>query len=492
MPKQPLRYQRAGTPVSIAELVQLAPLPDGEVVAEAHFGPAEGDRFTCDIILRDQDGSPLLLARGVAAELREVELEAAGGDAPAFEVKAEYVDPEQWPGYRDISMRLQMVEAMGLKNPYFDLHEGTARDTSVVDGREVINFSSYNYLGYSGDKRVLDEVSASIYQYGTSVSASRVASGERPFHRELEAALAAANDCEDALVYSGGHATNVNTIGHLFGPRDLILHDELIHDSCLQGIKLSGAARRAFRHEEPAHLEEQLRQLRPHYEKVLILIEGVYSMDGDVASLPRYVELKRKYGCLLMVDEAHSFGTIGATGRGIREHFGLKGSDADIWMGTMSKSLASMGGWVSGSKALITYLRYTAPGFVFAAGIPPALGVAALASLRLMTQEPERVAKLQSNAKFFYEQLRSHGLDTGPAAGESPVIPVVTGDSMQALQLSEQLLDRGINAKPIIYPAVADDAARLRFFLSSTHSEEQLAHTAQTIAETLAQIRGQR
>lgn len=504
------RYKRAGTPMSVERIAVFAPITSDEVVAEVRFGDASGDRFVADVALRDDKGRLLVLAQGVAAEMRAVDVpsdtessDARGATADAAteaddtaetsaepaEIKAEWTDPSLWDGYKDIALRLQMVEMMGMKNPYFDVHEGTAKNVSQVDGREVINFSSYNYLGYSGDPRVIADVEASVRQYGTSVSASRVASGERPFHGALENALAKANDSEAALVFSGGHATNVNTIGHLFGPRDLILHDELIHDSCLQGIKLSGAARRAFRHDDTEHLEAQLKQLRGHYEKVLILIEGVYSMDGDISNVPAYVELKKRYGCLLMVDEAHSFGTVGASGLGVREHFGIKGSDVDIWMGTMSKSLASMGGWISGSQALITYMRYTSPGFVYAAGIPPALGVAALRSLELMLEEPERVAKLQSNSAFFYRALKDRGIDTGPSLGQSPVIPVITGNSMAAMQLSARLLEEGINAKPIVYPAVAEDSARLRFFLSSTHSEDELTHTADKIRQILDELK---
>ena len=206
-------------------------------------------------------------------------------------------------------------------------------------------------------------------------------------------------------------------------PSDLVLHDELIHDSCLQGIKLSGAARRGFRHEDFEHLEEQLRELRPHYEKVLIVIEGVYSMDGDVAQLPEFIRLKEKYGCLLMVDEAHSFGTIGKTGCGIAEHWGIDANRVDLWMGTMSKSLASMGGWISGSKALVEYLKFSSPGFVFAAGQTPTLGQAAISALKYMLEEPWRVEKLQSNCLRFCELLWERDLDTGPAKGLSPVIP---------------------------------------------------------------------
>jgi 8-amino-7-oxononanoate synthase len=320
-----------------------------------------------------------------------------------------------------------------------------------------------------------------------------VASGERPFHRELEAGLAEAQGVEDALVFTAGHMTNVNVVGHLMKPGDLVLHDELIHDSLLQGIKLSGAGRRAFRHDDPEHLEKLLKELRAHHEKCLILVEGVYSMDGDLCQLPAYVELKRKYGCLILADEAHSFGVCGPTGRGIGEHYqALSGFDpatVDLWMGTLSKSLASCGGWIAGSKTLIRYLRYTAPGFVYSAGITPANGAAALASLRLMEQEPWRVQKLQANARTFHDALVQRGVDTGPAKGGSGVVPAVTGNSMHALLLSQRLREQGVNVQPIVYPAVADNAARLRFFLSSTHEEDQLVQTAEKVGTTLASLR---
>ena len=489
------RYGRAGTPVGIASLVQLAPLPAGQIRAEVRFGAQEDDRFTADITLRSLSGQPLAHATGVVAQLRAV-MDAnepmptdAAAEAPAFEVKPEWVDPSEFPGYKDLKLRQQMVAALGMQNPYFDSHDGTARNRSMIGGRDVINYSSYNYLGLSGDERVIADVSAAMARYGTSVSASRIASGERPLHRELEQALAQAIGVEDAVIMPSGHATNVTTIGHLMGPKDLILHDELVHDSCLQGIKLSGAARRGFRHEDAAHAEAQLRELRPHYEKVLIVKEGVYSMDGDVSDIPEFIALKKKYGCLLMVDEAHSFGTIGPRGFGIADHFALDAHDVDIWMGTMSKSLASMGGWIAGRASLVEYLKYTTPGFVFAAGMAPTLAQAALSSLQLMEQEPWRVQQLQHNSGFFYRALQERGINTGVAKGLSPVVPAITGDSMHALLLSQALLEDGVNAKPIIFPAVADDAARLRFFLSALHTEEELTLTADLIAKHLAAIR---
>ena len=483
-----------GTPVGFDRYVQLRPAPSVGVQLDAQVTRREtedANKLAFDIVIRDEMGVALALVDNVVVQLRETETAAATPDMDwgDFEVKEEWVNPAEWQGYKDLELRFQMVEAMGLQNPYFDLHEGTARDTSLIEGREVINFSSYNYLGLSGDERVQRDVTAAMAQYGTSVSASRIASGERPFHRDLEALLAKSLGVEDSIIFPSGHATNVTVIGHLFGPNDLILHDELIHDSCLQGIKLSGAARRSFHHEDIEHAEQQLKELRPHYEKVLLLTEGVYSMDGDISNTPEFVRLKQTYGCMLMIDEAHSFGTIGPRGFGIKDHYGLEGPEVDLWMGTMSKSLASTGGWIGGTKALVTYLRYTTPGFVFAAGMTPTLGQAALSSLRLIHEETWRVEKVQHNSRFFCEQLLARGLDVGVAKGESPVVPVVTGDSMHALQLAQALLDRGINAKPIIFPAVADDAARLRFFLSTCHSEEQLEFTAETVRVELERIR---
>ena len=479
------RFDRGGTPVGIDRWEQHLPWPEGELAVQVTDWEMDGDRFSGTVELFDASGALVARAIGAQADFKTL------GDEPALVIKPEWVDPSTWKEVRDLDQRLEVAKAIGIQNPYFMVHEGTARNTTVIDGRELVNYSSYNYLGLSGDERVLDQVDEAVRAYGTSVSASRVASGERPFHHELEALLAECQRAEDALLFTAGHATNVTTIGHLMGPDDLILHDELIHDSALQGIKLSGSARRSFKHDDMADLERQLRQLRGNFQKCLIIAEGVYSMDGDLCQLPALVALKKRHGCLLMVDEAHSFGICGPTGCGVGEHYDVAPGDVDIWMGTLSKSLASCGGWIAGSAPLIRYLRYTAPGFVYSAGLTPANGVAALASLRLMLEEPERVQQLQSNARFFHDECTKRGLDTGPALGGSAVIPVVTGNSMHALVLSQRLMEQGINVQPIIYPAVADDASRLRFFLSSTHTEAQLRWTAERVAETLATVRAE-
>ncbi len=480
---------RAGFPVRVARWTQ-RPITqvvsaDGTLGVIGVFRDAEADRFRGDVWLVDDSGAVVGYGEGVEAELRQVE--AAVPEAPP--VPEKFWNFGKFPEYEDLDQRLQAALMLGIDNPYFKTIEGCARDTVVIGGRELIHFSGYNYLGFSGHPYVEKCVGEAVHRYGTSVSASRVASGERPIHAELEARLARALDVEAALVFTAGHATNVTTIGHLFGAKDLILHDELIHDSVFQGMKLSGATRRPFPHDDSVALGRMLAQLRAHYEKVCIIVEGVYSMDGDVCDLPAYVALKKQHKAFLMVDEAHSFGVVGKHGLGVREHFGLPGGDVDIWMGTLSKTLSSCGGYIAGSAVLIQLLKYTAPGFIFSAGLTPANTAAAIAALELMEQEPHTVTKLQQNAAYFYAECQKHGLDNGPAAGESAVIPVIVGNSFHALLLSDALKKAGINVQPILYPAVADNASRLRFFLSSLHSHQQLAHTAETVARELGRIR---
>ena len=292
---------------------------------------------------------------------------------------------------------------------------------------------------------------------------------------------------EDCVVLVGGWATNVTTIGHLFGRKDLILHDSLIHNSVLQGALLSGARRLPFPHNDWQALDQILRKERGGYERVLVVIEGIYSMDGDCPDLPRFIEVKRRHKTFLMVDEAHSLGVLGRTGAGLREHFGVDGRDVDIWMGTLSKTLASCGGYIAGEHALVEYLKYSAPGFLYSVGMPPPAAAAALAALRVMRSEPERVARLQERGRRFLELARGRGLNTGHSAGFS-VVPVIVGSSIKAARLSNALFERGINVQPIIYPAVEEKAARLRFFLSCSHSDAQLRDTADAVAEELGRL----
>ncbi len=391
------------------------------------------------------------------------------------------------PGYQQIRIMNDGAARLGIGSPFFKLHEGIAGAVTQIGGREYINYSSYNYLGLSGHEVVAGAAKKAIDDYGTSVSASRLVSGERPIHRELEQEIAKAYGVDDAIVLVSGHAANVTTIGHLFGPKDLILHDELIHNSVLQGIALSGAKRLPFAHNDWSALDAILLEQRHQFEQVLVVLEGIYSMDGDYPNLPRFVELKRRHKVFLMVDEAHSFGVMGNTGLGIREHFALEGGDVDIWMGTLSKALAGCGGYIAGETALVEHLKFLAPGFLYSVGMSPALAAASLAALKIMLQEPERVSALQARGQFFLELARAGGIDIGTSTGLA-VIPAIIGGSIKTARLSAALFERGINVQPILYPAVPEKSARLRFFISSEHTEDQIRQTVQAVVEETSRL----
>lgn len=423
-----------------------------------------------------------------SAGLNDLPSRTSGADnSKVRRVSDEYQKFERFPEIRALREQKERVRAQGIANPYFMVHEGVARETSQIAGRTLINYASYNYLGMSGDPAVSQMAKEAIDQYGTSVSASRIASGERPLHSDLEREIAALVGAQDCIVFVGGYATNVTTVGHLFGSNDLILHDSLIHNSVLQGALLSGAKRRIFPHNDWQALDGILGDNRADFDRVLIIIEGVYSMDGDVPDLPKFVEVKERHKALLMVDEAHSMGVLGARGFGIGDKFGVSGDDVDLWMGTLSKAFASCGGYIAGCSEVVEYLKYTAPGFLYSVGISPANTAAAIAAIGVLRAEPERVARLQDRGDFFLELAKRHGLNTGLSAG-APVVPVIVGDSVKALALGDALFVRGINVQPIIYPAVSENEARLRFFMSSEHSEDQIRETIVGVADEMKRL----
>lgn len=387
---------------------------------------------------------------------------------------------DRFPGYEKMLVPKAASERLGLANPFFRSHDGVAGATTLIDGREFINFSNYSYLGLAGHPAVNRAAKEAIDRYGTSASASRLVAGERPIQRKLEEALANLYEVDDCIVFVSGHATNVSTIGCLFGPKDLVIHDSLIHNSVLQGIQLSGATRRSFPHNDMAALEQILAEIRAQFERVLIVTEGLYSMDGDIPDLPALVRIKQRHRAFLMVDEAHSLGVLGETGKGVREHFGIQGKEVDIWMGTLSKTLAGCGGYIAGERALVEHLKYAAPGFVYSVGMAPSLAAASLEALRILQREPERVARLRERGQQFLELMQSLGVNTGLAQGYA-VIPAIIGSSLKAARLSNQFFDAGINVQPIIHPAVEEKAARLRFFLSAMHTDQHIRYTCEVM-----------
>lgn len=407
--------------------------------------------------------------------------------------KARDVQPEclpfvDFPEYRNLQQILLGMKTRGIDNPYFREHEENCSSGTDATGRECITFSRYNYLGMSGDPVVSQAAKDAVDRYGTSVSASRIASGERPLHREIEKEIAGLIGTEDSLVFVSGHATNVTTIGHLFGKLDLIVHDALIHNSVLQGCQLSQATHLSFPHNNWRALDKILKESRPRFRRALVVIEGVYSMDGDIPELPAFIKIKKRHGAFLMVDEAHSIGVLGKRGRGIGEHFGINPAEVELWMGTLSKTFASCGGYIAGSGALIEYLKYTAPGFVYSVGMSPPNVAAALAAIRLLKKEPQRVTRLHELSSLFFRLARERGLNTGACSSGSPVIPVIVGDSIKAIRLSQALLRQGIDALPMVYPAVPDNAARLRFFVNCTHTPEQIRMALDVVAPELAAL----
>ncbi|KZK88652.1 putative pyridoxal phosphate-dependent acyltransferase [Pseudovibrio sp. Ad46] len=389
------------------------------------------------------------------------------------------------PGFKEIRLQKAAADLLQINNPFFRAHDARAGATTLIDGETYLNFSSYDYLGLNGHEKVQEAAKTAVDHYGISASASRVVAGERVIHTELEKLIARMHGVQSSVAFVSGHATNVTSIGQLMQPDDLIIHDSYIHNSIVTGAKLSGAVRQSFPHNNFEALENIL-ELRAHkHPRTLIVVEGVYSMDGDYPDLPRLIEIKKKYGAWLMVDEAHSIGILGETGRGLAEHFKVDPRDVDIWMGTFSKTLAGCGGYIAGCSDLVDYLKLTASGFVFSVGIAPPIAAAVCEAIRLLEAEPHRVQAAQSNGQYFLEKAQTAGLDTGVSQG-CAVVPIMMGDSLKATVLAARLLDRGLNVLPIIYPAVPEKSARLRFFITSEHTEEQLDLAIELVNEEIA------
>lgn len=368
--------------------------------------------------------------------------------------------------HKSIKQHEMIGKMLGIGNPFFRSTQGPQGRRTLIDDKPCLNFAWCDYLGLSQHPDLIAASKAAIDQFGTSVSASRMVSGDTPLHRELEREIADVVGVDAALVFVSGHAANVSTIGTIMSEDDLIVHDEFVHNSAVVGMRLSGAATRSFRHNDLDALETLLRDNRARYKNALVVIEGLYSTEGDVPDLARVIEIKERYGAWLMVDDAHGCGVLGPTGRGVAEHCGVDARRVDIWMGTLSKAYASCGGYIAGNTELIDTLRYAAPGFVFSVGLPPSMAAAALAALRVVKREPDRVERLHRNGAMFRTEARAQGLDTGRSCGIA-MVPVMVGAATRAAKAVTELFERGVNASLIIYPGVPLNAGRLRFFVGS-------------------------
>jgi len=386
--------------------------------------------------------------------------------------------------HRSIKQHEKVGAMLGIDNPFFRSTEGPEGRMTLIDGKPCLNFAWCDYLSLSQHPELVAASKAAIDRYGTCVSASRMVAGDTPLHRQLEQELAEFVGVDAALVFVSGHAANVSTIGTLMSKGDLIVHDEFVHNSAVVGMRLSGAEARSFRHNGLDALESILRAERANYNNVLVVIEGLYSTEGDVPDLARVVEIKERYGAWLMVDDAHGCGVLGPTGRGIAEHCGVDARKVDIWMGTLSKAYASCGGYIAGNSELIEILKYAAPGFVFSVGLPPSMTAAALAALRVLKREPERVKRLHDNGAMFVREARAQGLDTGRSLGFG-MVPIMVGASTRAAKLVTRMYERGINTSLIIYPGVPLNAGRLRFFLRACSTPQEICTAIQTAKEEL-------
>ncbi len=387
--------------------------------------------------------------------------------------------------------RLEQLEAARQHDllPYFRLLTSEAGPVVEMEGRRTIMLGSNNYLGLTGDQRVKQAARDALETYGTGVTGSRLLNGTTPLHVELEAELAEWMGSEDAIVFSTGYQANLGTIGTILEPGDTAIVDSGDHASILDGCRLSGARLRPFRHNRMDKLEKMLQRAAEDGGGVLVVVDGVFSMEGDVCDLPRIVELCKGHGARLMVDEAHGAGVLGARGAGACELFGLE-DEVDLRMGTFSKSLASCGGFVAGPADVVEYLRIASRSFVFSASAVPAAVGAALAALRVIRADgPRLFDALLANASYLREGLREIGLQvvepgTLPdgTVATTPVVPVLVGDDWQAVLLWKALFDAGVYTNVAIHPAVPPGGALLRTSLMATHERAHLDEALATIA----------
>ncbi|HEX5417471.1 MAG TPA: aminotransferase class I/II-fold pyridoxal phosphate-dependent enzyme [Chloroflexota bacterium] len=363
----------------------------------------------------------------------------------------------------------RQAEAMGCY-PFFIPLESEAGPEVTIDGRRMVMLGSNNYLGLTQDPRVKEAAIKAIERYGSGCTGSRLMNGTLDLHRNLEARLARFVQKEDALAFTTGFQTNLGAISALVGRHDVAVIDRSVHASIIDGCRLAHGEILRFKHNDMDDLEKVLQSIDPK-RGILIIVDGVYSMEGDVANMPELVRLKKQYGARLMVDEAHSVGVFGENGRGVAERFGLL-DEVDVYTATFSKSFASIGGFVAANADVIYYIRHMARALLFSAALPPASAAAALASLDVIETEPERRESLWANTRFLLGGLRDLGFTTGRS--DSPVIPLIVGDEFLLARFWRGLFDGGVFTNAAVSPAVEPDRALIRTSLMATHTVEQL------------------
>jgi glycine C-acetyltransferase len=376
-----------------------------------------------------------------------------------------------------LTAELESLKNQGLHRSLRVL-EGEQRAESTFDSRRVVNLSSNNYLGLTTHPRLRAAAIEAITTLGVGSGSVRTIAGTMAIHMELERRLADFKKTEAAVVFQSGFTANAGTVSSVLTRDDVVISDALNHASIIDGCRLSRAAIKVFPHKDVDAARDILRDL-PAGQRKLLITDGVFSMDGDLGALPALCDLAEEFGCIMMVDDAHASGVFGANGRGTVDHFGVHGR-VDIQVGTLSKAIGALGGYVAGSRALIDFLYHRARPFLFSTSHPPSVAATCIAALDVLTDEPQIIEQLWENTRFFKAGLVALGFDTG--ASESPITPVIVGDGARAMALSDRLFAAGVFAQGIAFPTVARDKARVRTIVTATHTREELQFALDTFA----------
>jgi glycine C-acetyltransferase len=377
-----------------------------------------------------------------------------------------------------LTAELDSLKQQGLFR-HLRILEGEQKPAATIDHRHVVNLSSNNYLGLTTHPRLRDAARDALDRLGVGSGSVRTIAGTMTIHMELEQRLAAFKNTEAVVVFQSGFAANAGTVAAVLSKDDVVVSDELNHASIIDGCRLSRAAIKVFPHKDVDAARRVLQEL-PAAQRKLLITDGVFSMDGDLGALPGLCALAEEFGCIMMVDDAHASGVFGRNGRGTIDHFDMHGR-VDIQVGTLSKAVGALGGYVAGSRALIDFLYHRARPFLFSTSHPPAVAAACLAAIDVLEQEPQIIERLWENTRFFKAGLQALGFNTG--LSESPITPVIAGDGALAMKLSDRLFEEGVFAQGIAFPTVARDKARVRTIVTATHSRDELQFALDAFAK---------
>ena len=379
----------------------------------------------------------------------------------------------------------EQLNELRQRGTYFRLRvlEDEQGPVCTYDGKKVINLASNNYLGLCDHPKLREAAIAATERYGVGSGAVRTIAGTMRIHMELEEKIASFKGVEACVVFQSGFTANAGTVSSILGKEDFIISDELNHASIIDGARLSRAKIKVFRHKDISHAEELLKDVQQEPGRKLVITDGVFSMDGDIGPVDKLCDLCDKYGAIMMVDDAHASGVLGRNGRGSVDYFHCT-SRVDVQVGTLSKAIGALGGYVCGSRDLIEYLYHRARPFLFSTSHPPSVAATCIAAFDLLESEPERIERLWSNTRYFKEQLTSAGFDVGgrtTPASETPITPIIIGDGRKTMEFSKALFDHGVMATGIAFPTVPEGKARIRTIMTSEHSREQIDQALETL-----------